>query len=52
MEVSQPRRIVQTYGVAERAVIGLDHLLAPHHGIVDGKVRPVVQQGFDLSWEK
>src|SRR3954465_1298381 len=23
-EVSQPRRIMQTYGVAERAVIGLD----------------------------
>ena len=29
MEVSQPQRIVQTYGVVERAVIGLDQLLAP-----------------------
>jgi hypothetical protein len=23
---------------------------APHQGSVDGKDRPVVQQGFDLSW--
>ena len=43
---------MQTYGVAERAVIGLDHLLAPHHGIVYGKVRLVVQQGVGLSWVK
>ena len=38
--------------VAKGAVIGLDQLLAPHHGIVDGKVRPVVQQGVDFSWVK
>jgi hypothetical protein len=24
---------------------------APHHGSVDGNVRPVVQQGFDLFWK-
>jgi hypothetical protein len=24
---------------------------APHQGSVDGKDRPVVQQGFDLSWK-
>jgi hypothetical protein len=24
---------------------------APHQGIVDGNVRPVVQQGFDLFWK-
>jgi hypothetical protein len=23
---------------------------APYQGIMDGKVRPVVQQGFDLLW--
>jgi hypothetical protein len=23
---------------------------APHQGSVDGSARPVVQQGFDLSW--
>jgi hypothetical protein len=23
---------------------------APHQGNVDGSARPVVQQGFDLSW--
>jgi hypothetical protein len=24
---------------------------APHQGSVDGNVRPVVQQGFDLFWK-
>ena len=24
---------------------------APHQGIVDGNVRPVEQQGFDLFWK-
>jgi hypothetical protein len=25
---------------------------APHQGSVDGKDRPVVQQGFDLFWKE
>ena len=39
-EVSRPRRIVQTYEVAERAVIGLDLRLGP--------IRRKYAQGHDL----
>jgi hypothetical protein len=36
--------------VRRRMVNGLDHWLGPTPGSVDGKDRPVVQQGFDLFW--
>ena len=46
------RRIVQTYEVAERAVIGLDQLLGPTTWNCGWVSCPVVQQGVDLSWVK
>jgi hypothetical protein len=40
-------------GSQRRAMIGLDHKTGPHTKEVwTGKIRLVVQQGFDLSWVK
>jgi hypothetical protein len=37
-------------GSRRRTVVGLDHRLGPYQGSMDGKVCPIVQQGFDLLW--
>jgi hypothetical protein len=55
----RPARIVSEVGTTKGWVCKVaeedsdwlgSHDLAPYQGSMDGKVRPVVQQGFDLLW--